>query len=69
MKTKLLVKKCGNNTACCPAIYELENGDLLIQGDKINSQEFTEIELGTNEDLIVIPKDLIRELYKELSES
>jgi hypothetical protein len=48
----------------CPAIWELDTGDIAVVGDditdKVKNVIPSEVNLGTNERIIVIPREVLK---------
>ena len=46
-------------TGSCPTIYKLENGDFAIQGFVLSSDDKQNLSIASNEDVVLIPKELM----------
>ncbi len=46
-------------TGSCPTIYKTENGDFVVQGFVLNNEDKQNLKIATNEDAVLIPKELL----------
>jgi hypothetical protein len=58
---KLVGQEC--IVGSCPAIYE-DGENLIIVGQKADEKEVSQLQIGTNETAVIIPKELLEKLPK-----
>ena len=46
----------------CPAIYETDEGDFVVQGKQLDSSSLSGIKLGQNENAVIIPKSILKSI-------
>jgi hypothetical protein len=59
VKIRRLLRSTCPNRLTCPNIYELEDGRLLVQGDKATPELLAELGVPAHETLVVVPRALI----------
>ena len=57
---------CGK-TGNCPTVYEMENGDIAVQGFKSDAGVKVNLEVPDSEDLIVLPRTFFDKIIRKLS--
>jgi hypothetical protein len=53
----------------CPAVYLVENGQLLVQGRRANDEVRTALTLQAGEDVVEISRDLLQRAIEALRQS
>lgn len=61
-KLKKLERCCGGGR--CPRVFVDENGDLVVQGFRVDSCLRNELNPLDNEEVVRLPRHLVQELYK-----
>jgi hypothetical protein len=68
VKLTKIVKWRESQTANCPAIYRADNGDLVVQGWKIDGDTRANLDdVLVGEDAVRIPANLIEDFMREAS--
>ena len=60
--TKLLRKAECHDGIDCPAIYELSDGRLAVQGDKADAALLAEAGVPAHESVVIVPRSFLPEV-------
>jgi hypothetical protein len=68
MKLETLV---GGSTGChggpCPTVYQTDRDSFVVQGNRIDSSEITDLQVPSHESVVEIPQWLVRDLVSKLA--
>ena len=65
MKTKEIFNLCGTQ-GNCPKVLQSEDGDYIIQGYVLKSDEKKTLSAPNGEDIVRLPKEFVKEMVKAL---
>ena len=65
MKAKEIFNLCGNGGAC-PTVYKAEDGDYIVQGYVLKSDEKETLSALNGEDIVRLPKEFVEKMVESL---